>query len=85
MQDNVEVQVVQAGQLFDGMSLAPGTYDVQVIVGDEVLIWGDTENGQIQVLDVAEAMGSIPYEMTCGVSRRVQRVVMSDGGDSATD
>jgi alanine racemase len=49
---------------------------IRITVGDEVLIWGDTEHGRIQVLDVAEAMGSIPYEMTCGVSRRVPRVVV---------
>ncbi len=51
--------------------------DDPVAVGDDVLIWGDTETGSIQVLDVAEAMGSIPYEMTCAVSRRVLRVVMT--------
>jgi len=50
--------------------------DDQVAVGDAVLIWGDAENGSIQVLDVAESMGSIPYEMTCGISRRVRRVVV---------
>ena len=49
--------------------------DDPVTVGDDVLIWGDTTNGSIQVLDVAESMGSIPYEMTCGISRRVRRVV----------
>ena len=59
--------------------------DDSVTVGDDVLIWGDTENGQIQVLDVAEAMGSIPYEMTCGVSRRVQRVVVTDRHDPGID
>lgn len=52
--------------------------DDPITVGDDVLIWGDTENGRIQVLDVAEAIGSIPYEITCGVSRRVQRVVVAD-------
>ena len=52
--------------------------DDPVKVGDEVLIWGDTENGSIQVLDVAEAMGSIPYELTCGISRRVPRVVVDE-------
>ena len=50
--------------------------DDPVTVGDEVLIWGDTEHGRIQVLDVAEAMGSIPYELTCGVSRRVPRAIV---------
>ncbi|MBR9985275.1 MAG: alanine racemase [Desulfosarcina sp.] len=59
--------------------------DHRVAVGDEVLIWGDTEDGCIQVLDVAEAMGSIPYEMTCGVSRRVQRVVVAGHHDPEAD
>jgi alanine racemase len=53
--------------------------DDPVTIGDEVLIWGDADHGSIQVLDVAESMGSIPYEMTCGVSRRVPRVIV-DGG-----
>jgi alanine racemase len=50
--------------------------DDPVLVGDDVLIWGDSENGSIQVLEVAESMDSIPYEMTCGISRRVRRVVV---------
>jgi alanine racemase len=50
--------------------------DDPIRVGEEVLIWGDTQNDSIQVLDVAEAMGSIPYELTCGISRRVRRVVV---------
>lgn len=52
--------------------------DDPVKLGDEVLIWGDTENGSIQVLDVAEAMGSIPYELTCGISGRVRRVIVDE-------
>ena len=59
--------------------------DDRIAVGDDVLIWGDTGDGSIQVLDVAEAMGSIPYEMTCGVSRRVQRVVMAGYPNPGTD
>lgn len=59
--------------------------DDPVKVGDDVLIWGDAENGSIQVLDLAERMGSIPYEMTCGVSRRVRRVVLNEVVDPATD
>lgn len=55
--------------------------DDPVAVGDEVLIWGDAGEGSIQVLDVAESMGSIPYELTCGISRRVPRVVVE--GDQA--
>jgi alanine racemase len=53
-----------------------------VTVGDDVLIWGDTEDGSIQVLDVAESMGSIPYEMTCGITRRVPRVIVDAGQET---
>ena len=52
--------------------------DDPVEVGANVLIWGDAEYARIQVLDIAEAMASIPYEMTCGISRRVPRVVVNE-------
>ncbi|GAB6907520.1 Alanine racemase 1 [Desulfosarcina cetonica] len=55
--------------------------DGPVQVGDEVLIWGDGRDGAIQVLDVAEAMGTIPYELTCGISARVRRVYVDAGDD----
>ena len=45
-----------------------------VAVGDEVLVWGESPGGVIQALDVAERIGTIPYELTCAVSRRVPRV-----------
>lgn len=45
-----------------------------VAVGDEVLLWGEAARGTIQTLDVAERLGTIPYELTCAVSRRVPRV-----------
>jgi alanine racemase len=47
-----------------------------VRVGEEVLIWGNSPQGDIQILDVAEQIGTIPYELTCAVSRRVRRVYM---------
>lgn len=45
-------------------------------IGDQAIVWGDAPGGGIQVLDVAESIGTIPYELTCGVSRRVPRVVV---------
>lgn len=42
--------------------------------GNEVIIWGESQQGIIQVAEVAEKIGTIPYELTCGVSRRVKRV-----------
>ena len=41
-------------------------------VGDEVLLWGD----RLPVERLAEAAGTIPYEMLCGVTQRVAMTVV---------
>ncbi|HYA02684.1 MAG TPA: alanine racemase [Syntrophobacteria bacterium] len=46
--------------------------------GDEVIFWGDSPQGTIQVAEVAEKVGTIPYELTCGVSQRVKRVYVGE-------
>lgn len=43
-------------------------------VGDEVLVWGESSQGAIQAWEVAETLSTIPYELTCAVSKRVTRV-----------
>jgi alanine racemase len=52
--------------------------DGPVAVGDEALLWGESPGGVIEAIDVAERIGTIPYELTCGVSRRVPRVYVGD-------
>jgi alanine racemase len=52
--------------------------DAPVRPGDEAIIWGESSQGTIQLLDVAEKIGTIPYELTCGVSKRVKRVYLGD-------
>jgi len=52
------------------MALVPGNTNV----GDEVLILGEGENGGIKVEDFALDVNMIPYEVTCGISKRVPRV-----------
>jgi alanine racemase len=42
--------------------------------GDEVILWGESDQGTMEASEVAEKIGTIPYEVTCGVSRRVPRV-----------
>ena len=46
-----------------------------VDVGSEVEIFGD--NNPIEKM--AELAGTIPYELTCAVSKRVTRIYMQDG------
>ena len=45
---------------------------------DEVILWGESEQGTIEVSEVAEKIGTIPYEVTCGVSPRVPRVYVGE-------
>lgn len=46
--------------------------------GDEVILWGESDQGTIEVSEVADKIGTIPYEVTCGVSRRVPRVYVGE-------
>jgi alanine racemase len=39
-----------------------------VMTGDPVVLWGD----QVPVEEIARCAGTIPYELLCGVSQRVQ-------------
>ena len=47
----------------------------EIQVGDEVEIFG--ENNSLN--DLAALAGTIPYELTCAVSKRVPRVFVADG------
>lgn len=51
----------------------------QVSVGDEVIIFGRQGNEHISVYEVAEHSGTISYEITCGIGKRVPRVYMENG------
>ncbi len=41
--------------------------------GDTVTILGDDGEERITVPEMAEALGTVPYEVTCGLGKRVQR------------
>ena len=42
-------------------------------IGAEAVLWGSSPQGDIEASEVAETIGTIPYELTCGVSKRVPR------------
>jgi len=48
--------------------------------GDEVVLFGRSGDRILRVDDLAEKIGTIPYEILCGVSRRVPRVPWGGGG-----
>jgi alanine racemase len=48
-----------------------------VAVGDEVILIGsDHEGNCIHAEELATAAGTIPYEIFCGISKRVPRVYL---------
>jgi len=62
--------VPQCGNICMDMSMVDLTDCPEVNVGSEVEIFG--ENARIEKL--AEAAGTIPYELLCAVSKRVPRI-----------
>ena len=57
------------------MSMIDLTELPQVQVGDEVEVFGRRAG----VDDLAALAGTIPYELTCAVSKRVPRVYLKNG------
>ena len=51
-----------------------------VRVGDEVLLFGQTPEGEVSVYDICRKLNTIPYEVTCWVSGRVPRIYV--GGEN---
>ncbi|WPC39517.1 alanine racemase [Clostridium sp. JS66] len=58
------------------MSDVTGIDDVKV--GDEVILIGESSGEKITVEDLAELMGTIPYEVTAKISKRVPRHYIKD-------
>ena len=47
--------------------------DDEVAIGDEVVLLGVQDLDRISAEEWAERLGTIPYEITCGISPRVPR------------
>lgn len=55
--------------------------DSQAGVGDEVVLFGRQGNACITVDEIADLLGTITYEVTCGISKRVPRVWINGDPD----
>lgn len=55
--------------------------DARVEVGDEVVLLGRQGIEEITAVEIANLLGTIPYEVVCGVSARVPRVYL-EGPDA---
>ena len=50
-----------------------------VKVGDEVILMGSCGNIKFDAEDIAEILGTISYEVTCMISKRIPRVYVKNG------
>jgi alanine racemase len=51
--------------------------DDQLEIGDEVVILGRQGSEEITAQEMADKLGTIPYEVVCGISARVRRVYLN--------
>lgn len=54
-----------------------------VSVGDEAVLFGKQGQSSIKIEEVASAIGTINYEVTCNIGKRVPRVYMRNGSASS--
>ena len=71
----------QRGRICMDMCMIDLTDRLSVDVGDEVEIFGPDNS----VNDMAEQAGTIPYELTCAVSKRVPRIYLRQGQEIARE
>ena len=55
--------------------------DEHIRVNDEVILFGGKENDNFTVAEICEIVDSIPYEVTCWISKRVPRIYKIIDGD----
>lgn len=53
--------------------------DLEVAPGDEVVLIGEQQGASLTATDMARTLGTINYEIVCGISKRVPRLYRKDG------
>jgi alanine racemase len=67
-------RVKQVGTICMDMCLIDITNLPNVEMGEEVVIFGNQKNSEIKVEELATKANTIPYEILCGVGKRVPRI-----------
>jgi len=56
------------------MIMADLNKDSGCIVGDDVILWGENGDNKISIDNIAQKTGTIAYEVTCNISKRIPRI-----------
>lgn len=67
-------RVRQVGRICMDMCMIDVTKVPDAKVGDVVTIFGDDGNDTIEVDSLAGRLGTIPYEILCGINKRIPRI-----------
>lgn len=67
-------RVRQVGSICMDQCMVDVTDIPDVRVGDKVVLFGKDGDAEIPVEEIANLMGTIPYEVTCNINRRIPRV-----------
>jgi alanine racemase len=47
-----------------------------VDIGDEIILLGQTDHCSVTALEIAETVGTVPYEVLCSIGKRVPRIYL---------
>ncbi len=64
------------GNITMDMTIVDITENKNINIDDEVIIVGRTKNSKISFTDIAKICNTIPYEIMCGISKRVYRKII---------
>jgi alanine racemase len=67
-----------AGRVCMDLIMADAGDEKNIKIGDEVVLFGTQGNEQISVASICKLLDTIPYEVTCWVSKRVPRIYMHE-------
>jgi len=62
------------GNISMDLTLLDATDIPGVAVGDEVILIGESGEASIGALDIAQQIGTVPYEVLCSIGKRVPRI-----------
>jgi alanine racemase len=69
------------GRVSMDLTLVDVTDIPEATVGDDIMIIGTQAGSQITAEDLAAHIGTISYEVTCGISERVPRIYIASSND----
>ena len=72
-----EVPII--GRICMDMCMIDLTEVPDAVVGDAVTVFGDDGEATISCSTIAKMTGTIPYEVLCGVNKRIPRIYLSEG------